>query len=84
LYAELARNFAPGKTVKLEFVVLTKTKEVGWDQYRSGVDPSRVDRMKRVFQRVWEAIAAEHFYPAPSPMNCPGCPSREPCQQWSG
>jgi putative RecB family exonuclease len=84
LYAELARDFAPGKNVKLEFVVLTKTKDVGLDQHRSGVDPSRVDRMKRVFQRVWEAIAAEHFYPAPSPMNCPGCPYREPCQQWLG
>jgi putative RecB family exonuclease len=84
LYAELAQDFAPGKRVRLEFVVLTKTKEVAVDQHLSAVDPLRVKRTKQVVERVWRAIEAGHFYPAPSPMNCAGCPYRQPCRAWCG
>ncbi len=84
LYAELALDFAPGKRVRLEFVVLTKTKEVAVDQFLSAVDPLRVKRTKQVVERVWRAIEAGHFYPAPSPMNCAGCPYRQPCRAWCG
>ena len=84
LYAELAQDFAPGKRVRLEFVVLTKTKEVAVDQFLSAVDSLRVKRTKQVVERVWRAIEAGHFYPAPSPMNCAGCPYRQPCRAWCG
>jgi putative RecB family exonuclease len=84
LYSELAKDFAPGKTVRLEFAVLTKTKEVAIDQHLAVVDPWRVERTRRVVQHVWQAIQDGNFYPAPSPMNCPGCPFREPCHEWSG
>jgi putative RecB family exonuclease len=84
LYSELAQDFAPGKTVRLEFAVPTKTKDVAIDQHQSAVDPRRVERIKRVLERVWQAIDAGHFYPAPNPMNCSGCPFREPCRSWAG
>jgi len=84
LYAELARDFAPGKHVRLEFAVLTKTKEVSIDRHSAPADPLRVDRAKRIVERVWRSIEAGHFYPAPSPMNCSGCPYRSPCQKWCG
>ena len=84
LYSELASDFAPGKSIRIEFAVLTKTKEVSIERYSSLVDPQRVNRIKRVIERVWQAIEAEHFYPAPSPMNCGGCPFREPCRKWPG
>jgi CRISPR/Cas system-associated exonuclease Cas4 (RecB family) len=84
LYSELARDFAPGKTIRIEFAVLTKTKQVSIERYSSLLDPQRVARTKRVIERVWRAIAAEHFYPAPAPMSCSSCPFREPCQQWRG
>jgi CRISPR/Cas system-associated exonuclease Cas4 (RecB family) len=64
--------------------VLTKTKEVQIDQHSTSADPLRVDRTKRIVERVWRAIEAEHFYPAPSQMNCGGCPFRDPCQKWCG
>ena len=84
LYSELAKDFAPGKPVMLEFVVLTKTKEVAVDRLRLPVDPRQLDRTKRVVEHVWRAIDAGHFYPAPSAMNCPGCPYRAQCQVWDG
>jgi ATP-dependent exoDNAse (exonuclease V) beta subunit len=84
LYSQLAQDFAPGKRVKLEFAVLTKTKEVQIDRHATLADPLKVQRIKRIVEHVWRSIEAEHFYPAPSLMNCPGCPSREPCRKWPG
>ena len=84
LYAELARDFAPRKQVRVEFVVLTKTKEPVVDRHQRNVVPGQVDRAKRIAERVYRAIEAEHFFPSPSPMNCGGCPFREPCRLWPG
>jgi CRISPR/Cas system-associated exonuclease Cas4 (RecB family) len=84
LYAELAKDFAPGKPVKLEFVILTKAKEPVVDRHLLPVIPAQAERTKRVVENVWRAIDAEHFYPAPSAMNCPGCPYREECRAWRG
>ena len=84
LYTELARDFAPGKPLRIEFSVLTKTKEVSVDRHGLAVDPARVDRTKRVIARIWNAIAGQHFYPAPSITGCGGCPFRQPCRIWRG
>jgi CRISPR/Cas system-associated exonuclease Cas4 (RecB family) len=83
LYSELAGDYTPNKPIRLQFAVLTKTKEVAIDRHSVPVDRKRVARTKRVVERVWRAIEAEHFYPAPSPMNCCSCPFREPCNAWS-
>ena len=84
LYSELAKDFAPGKPVQLEFVILTKAKEPVVDRHLMPVDPSQVTRTKRVVENVWRAIDSNCFYPAPSAMNCPGCPYREQCRNWNG
>jgi CRISPR/Cas system-associated exonuclease Cas4 (RecB family) len=84
LYSELARDFAPGKKVRLEFAVLTKTKETSIERHSAMADPLRVDRTKRIVERVFRSIEAGHFYPAPSMMNCPGCPFKDPCRKWPG
>jgi putative RecB family exonuclease len=84
LYSELVKDFAPGKQIRIEFVVLTKTKDISIERHWFAVMPAQVERTKRIISRVWQAIAAGHFYPAPSPMNCGGCPFREPCRQWQG
>jgi putative RecB family exonuclease len=84
LYSELAKDFAPGKPLKLEFVILTKTKEVVVDRHSLPVDPVKVARTKRIVGNVWRAIESGCFYPAPSAMNCPGCPYRAECRSWSG
>jgi putative RecB family exonuclease len=82
LYAELAKDFAPGKPLKLEFVILTKAKEPVVDRHLMPVDPAQVVHTKRVVENVWRTIEAGCFYPAPSAMSCPSCPYREPCRAW--
>lgn len=84
LYSELVKDFAPGKRLRIEFAVLTKTKEVSIERHSLLVNLVQVHRMKRVFERVWQAISSGHFYPAPSPMACGSCPYREPCRKWPG
>ncbi|MGE3407570.1 MAG: RecB family exonuclease [Pirellulales bacterium] len=84
LYSELAKVLVPGKQVRLQFVVLTKTKEPSVEAYPLTVDPQRIARTKRIVERVWQAISAQHFYPSPSPVQCPTCPYRQPCRAWQG
>jgi putative RecB family exonuclease len=82
LYSELAKDFAPGKRVRIEFIVLTKTKEVSIDRHWLRVTPGQIRRTKQMVANVWRVIEAGHFYPAPSPLNCGGCPFRDPCRKW--
>lgn len=84
LYGELARDFAPGKRLKLQFGVLTKTKETQVDAHSFFSDAGQLDRTKRTVEKVWQAIEHEHYYPSPSTMNCPGCPYRDACRKWPG
>jgi CRISPR/Cas system-associated exonuclease Cas4 (RecB family) len=84
LYSELTRPLVPSKRIRLQFAVLTKTKAPAIDLHEVPVDQKRVDRVKRIVDRVWHGIEAEMFYPAPSPMNCPTCPFRSPCSKWPG
>lgn len=84
LYNELVKHLVPGKQMRLQFVVLTKTKEPVVDVHELRVEPRRVARTKKIVERVWRAIESGTFYPAPSPMQCPSCPYREPCRAWQG
>lgn len=84
LYGELAKDFAPNKRLRLQFGVLTKTKEVSVDVHSVLPEQAQLDRTKRVIERVWNAIQADNFFPTPLQMNCPGCPYREPCRKWPG
>ncbi len=84
LYSELARELVPGKSMKIQFVVLTKTKQPVVDHHLVPIDPHRIVRIKKVAERVWQAIQGGHFFPAPSAMNCSSCGFREPCRSWTG
>lgn len=84
LYSELTHQLIPGKPLQLEFAVFTKTKEPTVERHSVLHDPQRIARTKRVIERVWQAIESKLYYPAPSAMNCPGCPYRKPCRAWNG
>jgi RecB family exonuclease len=84
LYADLARDLAPGKPLRILFAVLTKTKEVTIETHAMPVESSRLSRTKRMVERVWRAIEGEHFYPSPSAMSCPSCSYRDVCRTWCG
>jgi putative RecB family exonuclease len=84
LYSRLVRDWAPGKRLRIEFAVLTKTKAVAIERHSLPANGVQVSRIVRVVERVWRAIEAQHFYPSPSPMACPSCPFRDPCRKWTG
>ena len=75
-----------GKKTILHYLLkpIIKTKEAAIDRHTMPVETVRLDRTKRLVARVWRAIEAEHFYPAPSPMACGGCPFRELCRKGPG
>ncbi|MBL8794451.1 MAG: PD-(D/E)XK nuclease family protein [Planctomycetia bacterium] len=84
LYADLARNLAGSKPVRLEFAVLTKDRFPQVTLHPVAVDPHQVARTHKIVERVWHAIEAGNFYPSPSPLNCGSCPYRRPCREWVG
>jgi putative RecB family exonuclease len=84
LYSELVKEILPGKPLRLEFAVITKAKSPVIETHSVTYDAARIARTRRVIARTWQAMAAGHFYPAPSPMNCGGCPYRGPCREWMG
>jgi CRISPR/Cas system-associated exonuclease Cas4 (RecB family) len=84
LYALMARELAPGKRLRLEFAVFTKTRIAIVERHTCLADPRRTMRTMRVIEKVWRAIEGGHFYPAPSPTNCAACPFRAPCKAWTG
>ena len=84
LYSELARRMMPDRTVRLRFLVLTKTKAPTVEAFDVDVSQRRVQRTIKAVEHTWRAIEAGHFYPAPSPMNCPSCPYRDACRAWTG
>ena len=84
LYGALVRRLIPHKPLSLEFIVASKTKDVSIARHTILFDQRRLDRTKRIIERVWRAIVAKNFFPSPSPMNCPTCPFRDPCRRWSG
>ena len=84
LYADLVRRLIPGKQLRLQFAVITKAKNPKVQLLEANFDESKLERTKRVFENVWSTIQSGHFYPAPSPMQCPGCGYRNQCAAWRG
>ncbi len=84
LYSHLASEISPGKKIATRFLVLTKTKEPVVEEHTREVEPGNVKRTLAGVERVWRAISAGHFYPAPSTMSCASCGYREACRAWAG
>jgi len=87
MYSELARPIATAlgvRELRLEWVVLTKTKNPVVETHSLTVDLRQIARTKNVVRRVWNAIRGGHFYPSPSPMNCSTCAYRQACRNWKG
>ncbi len=87
LYTELVRPLAAAfgdRPIRVQWVVLTKAKQPKVERHELTPDPAQVNRIKVIVGRVWQAIAAGHFYPSPSAMNCSSCPYRTACDAWEG
>ena len=82
LYSELLQEIAPGKPLRLQFVVMTKTKQPAVEAIDVPYDPQQVDRTRKVVEEVWSSIGAGRFWPNPSVTHCPTCPFRAECRAW--
>ena len=83
IYHELVRQFTD-KPIRLQFAVITKTKQPDIELRTIDPDPQRIARIRRLIQNVWTSIQAGVFYPVPSAMNCPTCGYRDRCARWAG
>lgn len=83
LYGELVR-LALDRPVRLQFAVLTKTKQPELKIHEVANDAGRTARQQALIRRVWRSIQGGHFYPHPSAMNCPTCPFQSACRDWGG
>jgi len=72
----------PQRPLRLQFVVLTKTRRPEVQTVPVDADPRQVARTRHTARALWQAIRHGHFYPAPSPVLCPTCPFQQACQQW--
>jgi putative RecB family exonuclease len=84
MYAELVKDLLPGRKLRLEFAVLTKTKSPSLELFVVTPDGRRLERTKQVASRTLDAIDTGVFYPNASAMNCGGCPYRSACRAWRG
>lgn len=84
LYSALAKDLVPGKPIQLEFAVVTKSGNPTVECFPVPISNVRIERTKRVMERVWSAIQSRHFFPSPSPLICPGCSFRNECGAWAG
>ena len=82
LYSHLASEISPGKKIATRFLVLTKTREPQIEEHVREVEPAAVKRTLAGVERVWRAISAGNFYPAPSAVGCAGCGYRAACRAW--
>jgi putative RecB family exonuclease len=83
LYSHLASEISPGKKIATRFLVLTKTKEPVVEEHVREVEPAAVKRTLAGVERVWRAISAGNFYPAPSTVTCSSCGYRTGCRAWT-
>ena len=83
IYHELVQRFAD-KPIRLQFAIITKSKEPSVELRTIDPDPQRIARMRRLIQNVWKGIQSGNFYPVPSAMNCPVCSYRDRCSRWNG
>lgn len=84
LYGEAVREVFPDISHRLQFAVMTKTKEPTFDIYNIASGGSETRRALRVAEQVWKSMQAGNIYPNPSPITCAGCPFRKPCRDWTG
>ena len=84
LYSGLAQTLATDLPVRLQFAVLTKTKEPALDLLEVPASDLLIERARYTFAQAWQAMQFGHVFPVPSPMHCVGCPFRDPCRSWPG
>jgi putative RecB family exonuclease len=84
LYSQLLQLMRPDRPIRLEFVVITKTKTPTVQLFEVAHDLERQRRTTAIATRIFQSMQAGIVYPNPSPMNCGGCPYAQACAAWPG
>lgn len=66
----------------VRFIVFVKTKQPRIQRLDTVRDADNTSRLGDIVQNIWKSIRMDAFYPIESPMNCNGCPYRQPCKEW--
>ena len=82
VYSELARPVAGDKSVRVELLVLTKTKVPAIDTVTFEPTSERTRRGLAMMSATWNAIESGQFFPTPSITACPSCAFRKQCNSW--
>ncbi|MFN3166138.1 MAG: RecB family exonuclease [Phycisphaeraceae bacterium] len=77
---QMARDLGAG--LALRFIVITKTKSPKIEAIDINATHGPIDREIDVLKRVFAAMQSGVVYPAPSPLNCSGCPFAKRCEEW--
>ena len=72
------------ETATVRYTVLVKTKTPAIQRIQTQRTPDDLTRIGDVVQTIDRAITNRVFYPVESPLNCSGCPYRQPCRDWQG
>lgn len=84
VYKELVGKIAGDKPVRVEFIVLTKTKAPSVAIESAAITDGAIRHGKAMMSAAWQAIQHGNFYPCPSITACPSCPYRKQCDAWQG
>ena len=84
LYGELVKRLMPGRKLRFEFIVLTKSKSPVVERFTVESNRRRIERTKLIANLTLDAIATGVFYPNKNPMTCSTCPYQGSCAAWKG
>ena len=75
LYSGLVRELADGRPLRLEFLVMTKTKVPSVTRHPVAYEPRQVERTKREVEHVWRRSRPDTSIPIPRRCSAPPAPS---------
>ena len=84
LYRLLALHRNPDEQIRLKFAVVTKAVAPVVQDLEVAYDAKTAGRVIDSMRPVWAAMKAQAYFPAPSAMNCGGCPYSHLCPAYRG
>lgn len=71
-----------GQSGTVEYVVLVKTRTPKLQRLQTTRTGHDFERLGDLVLHIERAVAHKVFYPVETPLNCSGCPYRQPCREW--
>jgi putative RecB family exonuclease len=72
-----------GEWARIEYAILIKTKAPRLQRLPTSRTQQDIERLGDIVENVERAVAQKTFFPIETPLNCSGCPYRQPCREWN-